>query len=199
MLCLSLSITLLGCLESTKPDMNKYELLFIVSSQYTEAEIEKIKAQVVSEVEAAGGTIVKTENLGKIHLAYPIKKQNHGTYILVYFDAESSALVQLIRKLTLTDEILRHSITMRPSYAETSKFELSSYVAPLSEEARKEHFTPQGQGSTGTRPVRRRVEKAAEIIPQVLSQAPSVESKMSMEELDKKLDEILKADVTENI
>ena len=191
----------MGCLESTKPDMNKYELLFIVSSQYTEAEIEKIQAQIVAEVETVGGTIVKTENLGKIHLAYPIKKQNHGTYILVYFDAESSAIEQLIRKLILTDEILRHSIAIRPSYAETSKFELSSYVAPLSEEARKEHFTPQG-AATGARPVRRRIEKVPEIVQvihPVLSQAPSVESKMSMEELDKKLDEILKADVTENI
>ncbi|MBI4713670.1 30S ribosomal protein S6 [Candidatus Uhrbacteria bacterium] len=180
--------------------MNQYELLFIISSQYTDAEIEKIKAQVSAEIETVGGTIVKTENLGKIHLAYPIKKQNHGTYILVYFDVESSVLGPLIRKLSLTDEVLRHTTSLRPKDAEKRVFELTSYVAPLSEEARKEHFTP--QNATGARPPRRRIEKVAEIVqvaPTVLSQTSPEESKMSMEELDKKLDEILKADITDNI
>lgn len=174
--------------------MNKYELLFIASSQYTDAEIEKIKTQVVSEVETAGGTVVKTENLGKIRLAYPIKKQRHGTYILVYFDAESSVITTLNRKLTLTDEILRHTITARPAEAEKHVFELTSYVAPLSEEARQEREV--SHRAPIVRQPRRKVE---EIIPPAPSATSQEESKMTMEELDKKLDEILESDITQNI
>lgn len=179
--------------------MNKYELLFIVSSQYTDVEIEKIKAQVISEVETALGTVVKTENLGKIRLAYPIKKQRHGTYILVYFDAESSVITTLNRKLTLTDEILRHTITARSAEAEKHVFELTSYVVPLSEEARQEREVP--HRTPIARQPRRKVEEIALLAPSTTSRSVTLkeESKMSMEELDKKLDEILESDITKNI
>lgn len=174
--------------------MNKYELLFIVSSQYTDAEIAKIQEQVITEINAVSGIVVKTEIIGKIHLAYPIKKQRHGTYILVYFDAESSTLAILNRKLTLMDEILRHTITTRPAEAEKRKFELISYIAPLSEEARQEREVT--RRAPIVRPAHR---KAEEIAPPVPSISSKEESKMTMEELDKKLDEILESDITKNI
>ncbi len=159
--------------------MNPYELLYIVSNQYTDAEIEKITQQVANEVTRAGGTIISSRNIGKIRLAYPLKKQHHGTYILMHFDAEPTVIDVLNRKFGLTSEVLRHTITTRQPGAENEVYELTSYVAPLSEEARRERQKDHS------------------------SAPPSVtatqERSMSMEELDKKLDELLDVSATKNI
>lgn len=172
--------------------MNKYELLYIVSSQYTDGEIVKIQEQVNAEVISLGGTVVSSQNLGKIRLAYPIKKQWHGSYVLMYFDAEPSAIASLDRKLTLTDEVLRHTIITRQTDTQKMAFELTSYVAPLSEEARRERHKEHGEEAPRPAP-RHKVEELPAPTPSVSS---SAEKKMSIEELDKKLDEILDVDVT---
>lgn len=176
--------------------MNQYELLYIVSNHYTDEEISKISEQISGEVTAVGGTIVSSQSIGKIRLAYPIKKQRHGTYMLVYFDAESPAIEPLNRKLILTDEILRHVITSRRPGAEKETYELTSYVAPLSEEARREK--QKDHSEEVSRPAQHRFVDA-EIAPPPPSEKSAEEQKMSIEELDKKLDALLDADVTENI
>lgn len=172
--------------------MNTYELLYIVSTAYTDAEIEKIKEQVSGEVTALGGMVLSSQNLGKIRLAYPINKQHHGSYILTYFEAEPSVITSLDRKLTLTDEVLRHTLLRSIPDTHTKKFELTSYVAPLSEESRRERHKEHDE--EGSRPApRRKVEELPLPAPSVTA---SEEKKMSIEELDKKLDEILDQDLT---
>lgn len=176
--------------------MNQYELLSIVSNQYTDAEVEAIAGKVKEEITGAGGTVISSEVIGKIRLAYPIKKQRHGTYVLAFFDAEPSALAALTRKLTLSDELLRHTITARRQGAEATRFELSSYVAPLSEEARQARFERQAPRE---RTSERRAPVSAKPLPPPAPVVASLEPKMSIEELDKKLDDMLDKDLTENI
>jgi len=181
-----------------------YELLYIVGTQYTDPEIEKIQQQIATEVETAGGVIVRNENLGKIRLAFPIKKQRHGSYILVYFNAEPSVVNALNRKLSLTDELLRHTLTTRPAGVETLKVELSSYVAPLSEEARKQKYEGREGHDESERPARRKIEELPVSTftmtpPSIPSSTSAIESTMSIEELDKKLDELLEEDITKDV
>lgn len=176
--------------------MNQYELLYIVSNQFTDAEIEKISKQVADEVTNAGGTVLSSRPIGKIRLAYPIKKQRHGTYVLVHFDAESSVVEVLNRKFGLTEEMLRHTMTTRRPGAENDVYELTSYVAPLSEEARRERQKDHGEDAPRSGKPRHAEE---ELPPPPPSATSAQEKSMSMEELDKKLDELLDEDVTENI
>lgn len=170
--------------------MNKYELLYIVPAQYTDEEVVKIQSEISALVEEVGGKVIRDENLGKIRLAYPIKKARHGTYILVYFDAEGSVLSELDRRLRLADEVLRHTVLERPIGAEEAKFELSSYVAPLSEEAKQ---TPRGVKSESSK------KKSAELPPPPPATRTAVESTMTMQELDEQLDKILEGDIGDNI
>lgn len=173
--------------------MKGYELLYIVGTQFTDQEIEGIGSTISQMLETAGAKVLKIQNLGKIRLAYPIKKMRHGSYILAYFDADPSAIADVNRRLALTDEILRHTILERPAGALERTFELSSYVAPLSEEARTEKETK--RPSTKSAP-KKRVESATIAPP---TPASAEESKMSMEELDEKLDKILDGDIAQNI
>ena len=163
-------------------------------------EIVEIEKKISALVEKMEGKIVSSTNLGKIRLAYPIKKIRHGTYVLVYFDAQGDKLKELNRQLSLTDEVLRHTIIDRAEDADPSKFELTSYVAPLSEEAkaqRREKSRSEKERPRKPRPPAPEPVKA--IVPPAPSTTSTEESKMSLEELDKKLDEILEGDIAENI
>jgi len=172
--------------------MNKYELLYIVSAQYTDNEVEGIQKLVSDILEKDGGKVVSQQNLGKIKLAYSIKKQRHGTYILVYFDADPNTVKETNRLLGLMDEVLRHTMLARPNGAEQRKFEISSYVAPLSEEGKRVDVRPTRQ--VASKPVE--VEELASPTP---SSSTAEESTMSIEELDEKLDKILDGDIADNI
>lgn len=181
--------------------MKGYELLYIVGSQFTEAEIEEIRTNVAGLIEKAEGKVVKTENLGKIRLAYPIKKISHGTYVLVYFDAEPGALADLNRRLGLMDEVLRHTILERPANALERTFEIDSYIAPLSEEAKasrdaKRASKPAPKKTESKKAESTNTEEPKEIAPP--APADAEEAKMSMKELDQKLDTILEGN-SENI
>jgi small subunit ribosomal protein S6 len=164
--------------------MQQYELLYIVPAQFADTEIDGIRERVGKMVEQAGAKVVRNESLGKIRLAYPVKRQRHGTYVLVHFDAEASAVAGLDRALRLADEVLRHIVVERAPGAEKKAFQIASYVAPLSEEARE---------------MRRPAESAPRRTVAPVESAPApvkaAEATMSMEELDKKLDEILDKDM----
>lgn len=188
----------MGCPERNGTNiMNEYELLYIVPTQYTDDEVASVQKNVQAFIEKVGGKTVSEKSLGKIRLAYPIKKIGHGTYVLNYFDAEPANLASLDRDLRLSDEVLRHTILVRPPGALEKMFELTSYVAPLSEEARaqRREIRPAKRATSQVAPS---IEPTDHLAPLPSATSP-VEANMSMEELDKKIDELLDVDVTEKL
>lgn len=177
--------------------MNQYELLYIVPTQYTDDEIVGIQAKISKLVEKFGGKVLRNESLGKIRLAYSIKKIRHGTYILVHFNGKQSEIQELDRQLKLSEEILRHTIVMREDDALEKEYQISSYVAPLSEEAKAQKR--EAAKPIFSAPEAKSLASVKEIAPPTPSATSAEESKMSIEELDKKLDEILDTDLTEKI
>lgn len=169
--------------------MNKYELLYVVGTQYTDPEVEGIQKKVEALLAKNNATILRNENLGKIRLAYPIKKVRHGSYILVHFDADPSVLKELNRQLGLIDEVLRHTLLTRAPGAENKKVEIFAYVAPLSEEAKRMDSKP---AVTSHREKQARVDEI-----QMHAPVTVTEPAMSIEELDKKLEQILESDMSE--
>lgn len=179
--------------------MKKYELLYIVPGQYTDAEVESIRKKVVGLVEKINGQITRHENLGKIKLAYPVNKVRHGTYILVHFDLDNHDFSVLDRELRLDAEILRHQIIIAPKGAADRQYEISAYVPPLSDEAKREMPT-----SMPTRPMAAPAPSSAvpaAPAPTLAPPPPAVkeESNLTVEELDKKLDELLEDDMSKSL
>ena len=89
--------------------MNKYELMFVVNV----ADEEKIKAavQLVQDViKKIGGTVDKVDEWGKRALAYEVKKQREGYYVVVDFQADSAQVSELDRVIKIHEEIIRHII-----------------------------------------------------------------------------------------
>jgi small subunit ribosomal protein S6 len=213
--------------RETRPEtMQKYELLYIVPAQYTDEEVSAIQEKIVALVEKTDGKIIRNEVLGKIKLAYTINKVQHGSYVLVYFDADGSQNAELDRLLRLSDEVLRHTIIDRPEGVEEATFEISDYVAPLTPEGKrvtpivKEAAKPAAPAKEVAKPAEapesevveekkeetkkeetkeETKDEAEAIAPPAPSETSSEESKMTMQELDQQLDKILDGDIGDNI
>jgi len=159
-----------------------YEFLYIVSSAFTDTEVDGIMEKFAALVKEAGGEVSRHEKVGKLTLAYPIRRQKHGTYVLLQATIPGEAVKKIDRTLRLEwgDKILRHCVTTRTPAEASMAFEMTSYVYPLSD--------------TGLAAFsRRRAPAPAAASPSAMTPATPATS-MSPEELDKKLDEILEND-----
>jgi small subunit ribosomal protein S6 len=154
-----------------------YELLYIISAQYTDDEVAGIKDKVTAALQKSPINILTNENLGKLKLAYPIKHARHGFYILVEFETEPSVAHALERELSLMPEMLRHQLVSlgakRPSDEAKKAIKMISYEEPELDAEKQP-------------PMRREAPRPA---------PRPVPKKVDLEELDKKLDEILESDV----
>ncbi|MBR6012494.1 MAG: 30S ribosomal protein S6 [Selenomonadaceae bacterium] len=89
--------------------MRKYEIVFIVRSLEEEATnnvIEKFEKLIA----ANGGKIDKEDRWGKKRLAYEIKKETEGFYVIFYVTCEPACVDECDRVMKITDEILKHMI-----------------------------------------------------------------------------------------
>ncbi len=89
--------------------MKKYELMFIVNvanEETIKAAIEVVKATIAK----IGGTIDKEDEWGKRQLAYEVKHQNEGYYVVVDFQADPAQIKELDRVIKIHEEIIRHII-----------------------------------------------------------------------------------------
>jgi small subunit ribosomal protein S6 len=58
-----------------------------------------------------GATVISLKKWGDRLLAYPIKKQKRGVYILCYFTAPTNKISDIDRTFNLSENLLRHMIT----------------------------------------------------------------------------------------
>ena len=65
--------------------MKKYEVMFI-AKPLEEAEVTPIVEFISNLLTKNGAKIEKVDLWGKRHLAYPVKKQNDGYYVLINFE-----------------------------------------------------------------------------------------------------------------
>ena len=89
--------------------VNKYEVMFIARPLEDEA-VKPIIEFVDALLKKNGAKVEKIEPWGKRHLAYPVKKQNDGYYVLVNFDAEPDIIKEIDRVMKIRDEILKQLI-----------------------------------------------------------------------------------------
>jgi small subunit ribosomal protein S6 len=90
--------------------MRSYELIFIVHPDLDEAAFIEVVEKVKSWVSDEGGQVDKIDLWGKRRLAYPIRKQREGQYVLMETNMPSTAGVHLERNLNLLEPILRFSL-----------------------------------------------------------------------------------------
>lgn len=87
--------------------MRTYEALYIVKPDKSDDEIQTISKDVESLVTANGGTIVRSEIWGKRKLAYEVKKQTEGVYVLLRFESKAEFVGRLENHFRLSEDVIR--------------------------------------------------------------------------------------------
>ena len=91
--------------------MPLYECVVIARSEITQqqvdAAIDSVTGPLAAEDGAEGGGIRKREYWGLRNLAYRIKKNRKGHYVLLGIEAEPPVVNEMERQLTLNEDILR--------------------------------------------------------------------------------------------
>ena len=87
--------------------MAKYELMFIARIDVPEEEIDKLTAQMDTVVSGAGGKTEKIDKMGRRRLAYRVKKQREGFYVLFTFEGNGDTVREFERRLKVTDAVIK--------------------------------------------------------------------------------------------
>lgn len=90
--------------------MRTYEALYIVKPDVQDDEIQTIAKDVESLVTTNGGTIVRSEIWGKRKLAYEVKKQTEGVYVLLRFESSPEFVGKLENHFRLSENVIRDLI-----------------------------------------------------------------------------------------
>lgn len=173
--------------------MTYYEMLCVLPGTLTEDEANKSLEQVKDTLGKHGVAEITVHAMGKSRLAYPIKHIRYGYFQLFYFNTEPNVVNEVRSKVALSPDILRVMVQMtnQGAAAKSGRYTLNleAETAPREEEsAPVRAYAPAAVvHETALREETPIVEQ-----PQPVKPAKPV----SMEDIDKKLDEILQSDLS---
>lgn len=89
-----------------------YENIFIARQDISTTQVEALADTFANLVAENGGKVEKREYWGLRNLAYRMKKNRKGHYVLFNLDAPAAAVSELERNMRINEDILRY-ITIR--------------------------------------------------------------------------------------
>ena len=103
--------------------MALYEHLLIARQDISAQAVDALATHLKTIIEGEGGQVQKQEYWGLRGLAYRIKKNRKGHYVLLNINAPAKAIFELERQLKINEDVLRY-LTVK-----VDKFEQSSNKA----------------------------------------------------------------------
>lgn len=91
--------------------MCNYDVILIVHPELDETAFNGVVDRVKSWITDGGGQIAKVEPWGKRRMAYSIRKQREGQYVLVNADMAPTFTAELDRNIRLLEPVIRYMIT----------------------------------------------------------------------------------------
>ena len=91
--------------------MRYYELIYIVSSNAERKKVDQVMKDIEVRLESTGSKLINHTVWGKKKLAYPIKGNTYGTYILIHYSGgNNEKLNEFDSWLKLSGLTIRHMI-----------------------------------------------------------------------------------------
>jgi small subunit ribosomal protein S6 len=84
-----------------------YEGLFLIDSALAAQDWDGINAAIEKILKRADAEIVSMKKWNEFKLAYEIKGQTRGTYVLTYFNADGQKIAGIERDVQLSDKVMR--------------------------------------------------------------------------------------------
>ncbi len=154
-------------------ETRKYELSFWLTSNLNESEAEAVFNEIAKKIESLGGQIINTQIPQLKPLSYKIKKETNGYFGFIHFSGSENKLSDLEKETQLNDKILRSIIVrIRDSKQRPKPREVKHSFMFKSQQISHQEKATASSSQSGPTSVSR--------------------EEMSLEELDEKLNEILK-------
>ena len=91
--------------------MNKYESVIIINPSLEEQGMKDVITK-FTDLIAKDGKVENVEEVGRKKLAYEIKKNSEGYYVIITFESNPEFITELERIYRITDDIMKF-ITIR--------------------------------------------------------------------------------------
>ena len=115
--------------------MRRYEMVLVAAPTVAEEDHDQQVTNFEQLIAERGGNVLKVDRWGRRKLAFPINKFQEGNYTLLLYDAEPEVEKEFVRRVKLTDTLLRY-LSVR---ADHEKVPTAEEKVAL-EEARREHL-----------------------------------------------------------
>ncbi|MBP3596258.1 MAG: 30S ribosomal protein S6 [Clostridia bacterium] len=92
--------------------MNKYETIFIINPSVEDTGVKALITK-FSDLINSDGKVESVEEMGKRKLAYEIKKNSEGNYVLINFEANPALIKELERVYRITDDVIKFIVVRK--------------------------------------------------------------------------------------
>lgn len=113
--------------------MRRYETIFIAHSDLPDDTIDVLIEQIRKIITDLKGIVIRVEKLGKRKLAYPIKKQQKGYYILMDFVGERAVIGELERNMKFNEKVLKYMSVKKAERVDLEEIEKEATSAKKDE------------------------------------------------------------------
>jgi small subunit ribosomal protein S6 len=143
--------------------LRRYETILIAHVDLSEDELSGLIARYSSIITDQKGILVKVERWGKRRLAYMIKKQARGFYILIDYAGESAAVNEVERNLKINDKILKFMTVLKDDTVDAAALEKEIAEAALKTEKKEDVKAAAPETPPAAAPMEHPAPEAAEI------------------------------------
>lgn len=104
----------------------RYETLLIANPEIQKEAVEELVKKATATLKKYGANLTKSTEWGRRRLAFEIKKQTDGYYMVIEFDGRTEAVKRFQDFLGLHDQVLRYMTTKKDSSLESPLAEIAS-------------------------------------------------------------------------
>ena len=100
--------------------MNKYESVLIARQDLGASQVNTLVDELKNVISAQGGEVVRVDNWGLKNLAYRIKKNRKGHYVLLNISAPAQAVAEYERVMRVNEDIIRYMTVRVEDFSDAS-------------------------------------------------------------------------------
>ena len=109
--------------------MTKYESVLIARQDLGASQVANIVSDLSNVIAKEGGEVVRVDNWGLKNLAYRIKKNRKGHYVLLNISAPANAIAEYERLMRVNEDIIRYMTVKVDEFSEVAGSESETAAA----------------------------------------------------------------------
>ena len=87
-----------------------YEVIYILDPSLPDDELASLQERFAEVARTHGGQVKDTSQWGRRRLAYDLKGQREGVYVIMNMNGEPTTMTEIDRTLRFNESVLRHMI-----------------------------------------------------------------------------------------